>query len=96
MLAGTLLASMALLPRSSYTGFSSFSFLALLLELLAGVVVLLAVELDWAGFAVLVAGLLAVLLELEAGLAVVGVVLLEVVAGFPVLELVVLLAVELD
>ena len=74
----------------------SFSFLALLLELLAGVVVLLAVELDWAGFAVLVAGLLAVLLELEAGLAVVGVVLLEVVAGFPVLELVVLLAVELD
>ena len=44
----------------------------------------------------LVAGLLVVLLELEAGLPVVGVVLLEVVAGFPVLELVVLLAVELD
>ena len=88
ILAGTVFSSMALLPLSSYTGFSSFSFLGfsvvLLLELeleVAGfevvVVVVLALEVagllaDW-----LLAGLLAVELD-WAGL-------LALVAGLPVL-----------
>ena len=81
MLAGTLLASMALLPLSSYTGFSSFSFLGLLLLAVAGVEGLLA---DW-----LLAGLPVVEVALPALLAVL------LVAGFPVLEAG-LLALELD